>query len=82
VIHSHPKPFEQAKRNYASQDKSFEWLPLSAVNFKCVGFIREGTLNGKEWNMDEEIWFTQWVGTTSRGPTGGRVPSWGNLITN
>ena len=24
----------------------------------------------------------QWVGTTSRGPTGGRVPSWGNLITN
>ena len=25
---------------------------------------------------------TQWVGTTSRAPTGGRVPSWGNLITN
>ena len=24
----------------------------------------------------------QWVGTSSRGPTGGRVPSWGNLITN
>ena len=24
----------------------------------------------------------QWVGTTSRGPTGGRVPSWGNFITN
>jgi hypothetical protein len=24
----------------------------------------------------------RWVGTTSRGPTGGRVPSWGNLITN
>ena len=24
----------------------------------------------------------QWVGTTCRGPTGGRVPSWGNLITN
>jgi hypothetical protein len=23
----------------------------------------------------------QWVGTTSRGPTGGRVPSLGNLIT-
>ena len=23
----------------------------------------------------------QWVGTTSRAPTGGRVPSWGNLIT-
>jgi hypothetical protein len=26
--------------------------------------------------------FPQLVGTTSRGPTGGRVPSWGNLITN
>ena len=25
---------------------------------------------------------SQWVGTTSRGPTGGRVPSWGNLITS
>ena len=24
----------------------------------------------------------QWVGTTSRAPTGVRVPSWGNLITN
>ena len=24
----------------------------------------------------------QWVGTTSRAPTGGRVPSWGNLITS
>ena len=23
----------------------------------------------------------QWVGTTSRAPPGGRVPSWGNLIT-
>ena len=22
----------------------------------------------------------QWVGTSSRGPTGGRVPSWGNFL--
>ena len=57
-------------RNTALQITKYAAVPTPAVT-------RE-----RRVSLDTSREFHQWVGTTSRGPTGVRVPSWGNLITN